>query len=459
MIWAKLFAKLFDEAAFAPAVLPDHAAVIPVRALTGLALIAILGAAACSVIDLRDAHSAAQPAPAGFDASLVARGAQLAAIGDCGFCHTAQGGRPFAGGRGVDSPFGTLYSTNITPDAETGIGRWSLADFTQAMREGVDPGGRHLYPAFPYDHFTLVTDDDIQAIYAYVMTRDPVRAESPDNDLVFPLSLRASAAAWKLMFFKREVFSPDPAQSEQWNRGFYLVQGLGHCGACHTPRNVLGAEKKDESFSGGDAEGWHAPALNQNSPAPFPWTVDRLVQYLRTGVDDVHEAAAGPMAPVVHDLSQVAENDVRAIAVYVASLDNRPLQEREKKGEEFAARSVTRGAPAASETSRGATIYTGACATCHVGRRQHGALELSLSTSLALPKPNNLLHIIQEGITPRDGERGPWMPSFAGALTDAQLAELADYLRTGFAGQPAWKDVPGELKKSESRKSKQTGGT
>jgi mono/diheme cytochrome c family protein len=348
-----------------------------------------------------------------------------------------------------------VYSTNITPDADTGIGRWSLADFTRSMREGVDRRGAHLYPAFPYDHFTRVTDDDLQAIYAFVMSRDPVQARSPRNDLIFPFNLRVSAAAWKLLFFKPEVFRPDPAQSAEWNRGFYLAQGLGHCGACHTPRNALGAEKDDEAYAGGEAEGWHAPALNQASPAPFPWTVERLVQYLRTGADEVHGAAAGPMAPVVHDLSQVPEQDVRAIAVYIASLDPRPAAEREKRAEELAARSTR-----SPRQDAGERIYAGACAECHgATRRDHGGLKLSLSSALALPTPANTLRVIRNGIVPPEGERGPWMPPFAGSLTDAQLADLVDYLRRRFTGQPAWNDVPGELKKIAREDAKQKGGT
>jgi mono/diheme cytochrome c family protein len=411
--------------------------------VVGCALTAVL--AACGVLRGAVAHSAGEAERPSFDAQAIARGAQLAAIGNCNVCHTAPEGKPYAGGLGLRSHFGTVYSTNITPDAGTGIGRWTQQDFNRAMREGVDPRGRHLYPAFPYDHFTLVTDEDLAAIYAYVMTREPVRAQAPKNELLFPLNLRLSVAAWKAMFFRPAAFRPDPAQSAEWNRGAYLVEGLGHCGACHTPRNMLGAEKRAERHAGGEVEGWHAPALNASSPAPLPWTPERLVAYLRTGVDDVHGAAAGPMVPVVHNLAQVPEQDVRAIAVYVASLDSRPAEEREKRAAAAAARRSA--AAQASRNEPGAETYAGACAGCHgATRREHGALQLSLSTSVALPVPDNLIRIIREGIVPPEGAQGPWMPGFAGALTEQQTADLVRYLRRRFSDEPAWKDVPAKVK-------------
>jgi mono/diheme cytochrome c family protein len=404
--------------------------------------------AACGVLTGRNARSADDPAPArpSFDAKLVERGAQLAAVGNCSTCHTAPQGKPYAGGLALRSKFGTLYSTNITPEPETGIGRYTQQDFNRAMREGVDAHGRHLYPAFPYDHFTLVSDQDLAAIYAFIKTREAVRAQAPANELAFPMNVRAALAAWKALYLKKGRYQPDASKTQEWNRGAYLVEGLGHCGACHTPRNLLGAEKRDEAFAGGDVEGWHAPALNAASPAPLPWTAERLLAYLRRGVDDVHGAAAGPMLPVVHDLSRVPEPDVRAMAAYIASLDPRPLEERQKKGEEIIARGANASA-GASGSEPGASIYAGACASCHGAlRREHGTLQLSLSTSLSLPTPNNLIHIILEGIVPREGSAGPWMPAFEGSLTEQQTADLVTYLRARFGNGPAWKDVAGRVK-------------
>jgi mono/diheme cytochrome c family protein len=185
--------------------------------------------------------TAPQPA-ATFDPGLVKEGAELALIGDCQTCHTASGGRFFAGGLAMPTPFGTIYSTNITPDRATGIGDWSEAAFKRAMREGVDREGRHLYPAFPYDHFTLTTDEDIRALYAFFMTREPVVSKAPPNELPFPINIRLVLAGWKLFFLKQDRFVPDASRDSAWNRGKYLVEGLGYCGACHTPRNLMGAE-------------------------------------------------------------------------------------------------------------------------------------------------------------------------------------------------------------------------
>src|ERR1700756_5265307 len=196
------------------------------------------------------------PAPQSFDANLVKRGRDLAAIGNCSDCHTVRGGKAFAGGLAVPTPFGAIYSSNITPDPETGIGRWSEAAFRRAMRSGVDRAGRHLYPTFPYDHFTNVSDEDDRAIYAFVMTRQPVHAPARANQLAFPLDQRFVIAGWKLLFLHGGTYRPDATRSAEWNRGAYLVEGLAHCGACHTPRNALGAERTTASFAGGDVDNW-----------------------------------------------------------------------------------------------------------------------------------------------------------------------------------------------------------
>jgi mono/diheme cytochrome c family protein len=255
------------------------------------------------------------PAPESFDPELVKQGSDLAAIGNCNVCHTRAGGEVLAGGRAMPTPFGTIYSTNITPDPETGIGRWSEAAFQRSMHEGVDREGRHLYPAFPYDHFTLTSDEDNRALYAFLMTRQAVRAETPENDLPFPLNIRMTLAGWKLLFFREGRHVADAGRDATWSRGQYLAEGLGHCGACHTPRNALGAEKRDEHFAGGETEGWTAYALNENSPAPVPWTVESMAFYLKNGWDHAHGVARGPMAPVTANLGVVSDEDIRAMAV------------------------------------------------------------------------------------------------------------------------------------------------
>lgn len=408
------------------------------------------------------------PLKSSFDPALVAKGAQLAAIGNCNVCHTAAGGKPYAGGRPLKTPFGTIYGTNITPDPDTGIGQWSEDAFLRAMREGIDREGRHLYPAFPYDHFTKVTDEDIKALYAFVMTRDPVRAETPPNELSFPFNIRSLIGAWKVLYFERGVFQPDAAQSAEWNRGAYLVQGLGHCGACHTPRNFLGAEKKRSDQAGGEAEGWHGPALDAASPAPVPWTAEQLYQYLRTGLDDLHAIAAGPMEPVVRNLAAVPEQYVRAIATYAATLAGQPTAVRKKKAEDALLQARDEGAAypridranqntAGSDRvlQNGAAVYAGACAECHdQGRHASsgGALHLALGTAMTLPTSANLIRITLEGIQPPDSEPGRWMPGFADALTDEQVKDLVTFIRAHFGREPPWPDVADELRKARQGK-------
>jgi len=403
-----------------------------------------------------------------FDPAMVAKGAQLAAIGNCNVCHTAASGKPYAGGRPLKTPFGTIYGTNITPDPDTGIGRWSESAFLRAMREGIDREGRHLYPAFPYDHFTKVTGEDIKALYAFVMTRDPVRAETPPNELSFPFNIRSLIGAWKVLYFKRGVFRPDAAQSAEWNRGAYLVQGLGHCGACHTPRNFLGAEKKRSDQAGGEAEGWHGPALDAASPAPVPWTAEQLYQYLRTGLDDLHAIAAGPMEPVVRNLAAVPEQYVRAIATYVATLAGQPTAVRKKKAEDALLQARDEGAAyprieranqntAGSDRGlqNGAAVYAGACADCHdQGRHASsgGALHLALGTAMTIPTSANLIRITLEGIQPPDSEPGRWMPGYADALTDEQVKDLVTFIRAHFGREPPWPDVADELRKARQVK-------
>ncbi|HVY57655.1 MAG TPA: c-type cytochrome [Xanthobacteraceae bacterium] len=393
----------------------------------------------------------APPAARSFDPAVVARGAQLAAIGNCNTCHTTEGGAPFAGGRALPTPFGTIYATNITPDPDTGIGRWSLAAFHRSLRAGVDRAGRHLYPAFPYDHFTKLDDDDIAALYAFLMTRDPVRAEAKHNDLPFPLDNRLVIAGWKLLFLRSGPYRNDPAHDEAWNRGAYLVTAVAHCGACHTPRNVLGAEQRSRYFGGGTAEGWHAPALNAASPAPVRWTADALFAYLRDGAHADHGAAAGPMAPVTHNLARAPEADVRAIADYVAAVDNRPAEDARKATE-----AVTRAAPdgeaaqmAAKADQVSAAIFTGACANCHADVRQgpSGAINLALTSSVNGPDPRNAIRVVLDGIHPPEGRRGPIMPSFAAALTDQQIAGLLAYVRARFSAQPAWSNLEEDVRR------------
>lgn len=407
---------------------------------------------------------ATPPARASFAAQLVERGSSLASAGNCIACHTVQGGQAFAGGLPLATPFGTIYSTNITPEPDTGIGKWSQQAFNRAMRKGVDRRGSHLYPAFPYTHFTRISDDDLSALYAYLMTRTPVRAQAKANELTFPLGFRPLLAGWNMLFFEPGEYRPDPAQSAEWNRGAYLAEGLAHCSACHSPLNAFGAERKREYLSGGFAEGWYAPALNAASPSPVPWSVDELTAYLRSGLVENHAIAGGPMQDVMHSLSQLPENDVHAIASYIQSSMGGPTPEREARAKaslQRAARPPEQAAGTGAGANNaaddpvmrlGATVYADACARCHsLGREvtSGSALQLPLAIALYEPTPASLIRIVREGITPGDGERGRWMPSFAGALTETQVTALALYLRRTAADAPPWPDVAGEVRKAK----------
>jgi len=294
-----------------------------------LVLLILLGAAGFAYSWHDELQAVNPPARGVFSRELVQRGAQLSAIGNCMTCHTTANGAPYAGGVPLRTPFGTIYSTNITPDPTTGIGRWSEGAFRRAMREGVSRDGHLLYPAFPYDHFTRLSDDDIHALYALVMTRDPVSAPAPKNDVRFPLNFRPLVAGWNALYLDKKPLKPASDHRAEWNRGAYLVDSLAHCSACHTPRNKFGAEERREFLNGGEADGWYAPALNALSPSPLPWTVEAMATYLRTGIAPDHAIAGGPMARVVEGFRGADENDIRAIATYIVSLMGVPTAERQ----------------------------------------------------------------------------------------------------------------------------------
>ncbi|TCU30688.1 mono/diheme cytochrome c family protein [Rhizobium azibense] len=409
-----------------------------------------------------EARNASQAGP--FDNALIAKGASLAAVGNCIACHTVPGKQAFSGGLKLPTPFGTIYSTNITPDDETGIGRWSEAAFKRAMREGVDRKGDHLYPAFPYDHFTRVTDEDNKALYAFLMTRTPVRASSPRNELPYLLHVRPILAAWKLVFFDQGAFAPDPNKSEEWNRGAYLAEGLGHCGACHTPRNAFGAEERGKHFGGGEAEGWQAYAINAQNPSPIPWDKESLAFYLRHGYHVFHGVSRGPMAEVTGNLGVLPDSDINAIAAYVASIMGEPSAERlqwaEKLKRQFlpeqdgvVTAAIDENKASAELTAHpGAAIYGAACATCHESGRAapFGGLNFNLSTAVNAPNPQNIVNVVLFGLPPADGEPSAVMPGFAGALNDQQIADLLDFMRQRFTTRGPWPDLLERVNRTRS---------
>ena len=394
-----------------------------------------------------------RPQASSFPVENVKAGAVLAAIGNCATCHTRDGGAAYAGGRPIVTPFGTIHATNITPDPSTGIGGWSEPSFIRAVREGVSRDGRHLYPAFPYDHMAKMAESDIKNVYAFLMTRRAQVSASPANELAFPFNIRSLVAGWKLFFLDRGGFTQDASKTVEWNRGAYLVEGLAHCGSCHTPRNVLGAEDKSRAYAGADVQGWTAPALGATSVAAVPWTGERLAEYLGKGRSPQHGVAAGPMADVIGNLAQVPDSDIKAMATYVASLAGAATKERQERGARAIARAGGEGAvtrPAAA-AAPGASVYAGACAGCHgeAGRQPlDPALNLALSTTVRAASPNNLVRVVLGGIGRTDNQPGPHMPGFANALTDKQIGDLLEYVRANFTDRPVFAGLDVAIRKA-----------
>ena len=374
------------------------------------------------------------PGAGTWSAATLERGRQLAAAGDCAVCHTTPGGVVNAGGLAMDTPFGKLYTSNITPDAETGIGNWSFTAFDRAMREGISRDGKHLYPAFPYTAFRNIKEADMQALYAYLMSQPAVASTPPANSMSFPYNVRPLMAGWNSLFLKRGEYRDDLTQTAQWNRGNYLVNGLGHCAACHSPRNTLGAEQAGAKFlSGAIVDGWEAPALTGLSKAPTPWTEDQLFAYMRTGFSAEHGVATGPMGPVVSELATLPEDDVRAIAHYLSTL----------KGEPSAVPVPATGvAPTVASLASGRRVFEGACQGCHSAGEGGPELfgvspSMASNTNVHSDRPDNLIKVILQGIdNPATKDLG-YMPAFKDSLSDKQIADLVAYVRANFAADKA----------------------
>lgn len=401
----------------------------------------LVGAGICTLLALALTYrypiaAVARPEQASFSPEAVEKGAALARIGDCSTCHTADGGGPFAGGRPLATPFGTLFSTNITPDEGTGIGSWSPAAFRRAMRSGVSRDGKHLYPALPYEHFIHATDADLDALYAFHMTRRAIATTQPVNRLYPPLGFRPLLAGWKMLFLHGGIWQPRNDRSAEWNRGAYLVEGFAHCGGCHTPRNIAGGEIAAHAYADGWAEGWYAPPINGQNPAARDWTIESLYTYLRTGIDMNHAAAAGPMGPVTYNLARAPASDVHAIAVYVASLMGKT------QNADVATAPLTEHPDAAAQDHPiAATLFAGACSGCHgpgAPMMTQGRPLLSLGSAVQEAQPRDVVQIILHGLKSPTGGSGPYMPAFADSFTDSQIAEIAGYLRSRYTDHPAW---------------------
>lgn len=407
-----------------------------VWAAAGALAAGVVGFAA-SLLGARQAIAPiAAPDPTLYSAATLERGRVLAAAGNCIDCHTAPGGAPNAGGRAMATPFGSIHSSNITPDAATGIGSWSLTAFTRALRQGLSRDGRHLYPAFPYTAFAGLTDDDITALYAHLMSLPAVSAATPANQLRFPFDQRPLLALWKGLFH-------DAAPKPLTDRGAYLVNAVGHCGACHSTRNALGAEMAGSGFlAGGWVQGWQAQPLTATSPAPVAWTADEFYRYLRLGHTQQHGSAGGPMTAVVRNLQVLPDDDIRAMSGYLASFN------AGDSDTQVQARAVQQRAAAVREFGASQRLFEGACGACHhdgAGPQVFGLnLPLALNSNLHGPQPDNLLRVVLHGIADVPDLNGPhgYMPAFRDNLSDRQIVELAAYMRRRFApGKPPWRDL------------------
>ena len=377
--------------------------------------------------------------PAPFPASpvQVVRGEYLARVGNCMGCHTVRGGEPYAGGRGFATPFGTVYTPNLTPDAETGIGGWSSAHFWRALHNGRSRDGRLLYPVFPYPNYTQVTREDSDALYAYLRSLAPVKRANQPHALDFPYNSQASLAVWRALYFAPGQRRADPAKSAEWNRGAYLVQGLGHCNACHSSRNALGAPTGVLDLGGGliPMQNWYAPSLTSPDEAGVStWEASDIVNLLRTGVAP-GASVTGPMAEVVLNSTQyLDDNDSRAMAVFL-----KDLPALSPPHAAVPARAGERPPP--GQQTRGAKLYEQHCAQCHGdgGEGAPGAYPaLAGNRAVTMASPANLVRIVLEGgFAPATaGNPRPYgMPPFATALTSDDVAAVLTHLRTSWGNQ------------------------
>lgn len=370
----------------------------------------------------------------------ITKGQYLAIAGNCATCHTTEGGMLYAGGVAFVTDFGTLYSTNISQDPETGIGKWTEKDFIAAMREGVRPDGTHLYPAFPYTAFAMMTDDDLSALYRFLQTVPAVKAPARETELEFPYSLRPLLAIWKLLFHEAKVFETDETQSAEWNRGRYLVEGLGHCGSCHTPRNFLGAEQRELALSGavyfdkvpgGEYRKWTAVNLTPSKPGLGAWSKDHLYSYLKTGLSE-RATVYGPMNEVVmNSTSHLTERDVRAMANYLNTLPEiSPEQE---------------STPYAESVAAGAVVYDVYCGTCHLptgkgappGTIEPGSYGVPVAGSAVVQAadPSSLINTILFGPQipgrPFTSHR-KMMEPLGDDLSNTDVANLSNFLRASW---------------------------
>jgi cytochrome c2 len=387
-----------------------------IRQYLRIGLVAVIATVAGGL----SAALAEDAAPA--DPDLVARGHYLALAGDCMPCHTGAPKEEFAGGLGLNTPFGTIYSPNITPDDETGIGKWTFEDFKNAVHDGIRADGAYLYPAMPYDAFTKIEEKDLEALWAYLRSLKPINKPQKANGLGFPFNIREMMFFWRVLFFDDGYFKPDKAKSETWNRGAYLVEALAHCNACHTPRNLLGATIPSERFEGAQIDNWYAPDITEKALKEVnKWDTARMVDFLKKGAAP-NSTTLGPMHVVVHDsLSKLKESDIAAIATYM-------LDDDTGAGETVEPAKVAELTP--KTETKAAMLYDTHCGPCHqkTGEGMKGKVPpLAGNPTVEATDPYNILSVVLGGVPARNGFLT--MPSFADELSNQDIADIANYVR------------------------------
>jgi mono/diheme cytochrome c family protein len=410
------------------------------RLFLGVAILAVLGVIIAGSIfaGLFEksvvAKNIDQPLSADQMKTLAERGAYVAVAADCYACHTAKGGAAWAGGLPLQTPFGTIYSSNISPDKDNGIGNWTRADFHHALRDGIGKGGRHLYPAMPYASYRQMTPEDVDAVYAYLMTREPMKVANRKNELAFPFNIRQSLTFWNLVNLPGEKPANDPARSDLWNRGHYLADALAHCGECHTPRNLMQGMEQSKYLRGTLIEGIVAPDITKDGLARMGFDVPLLASFMKSGIS-AQGAMTNQMFDVVHFSTQyMTDDDMKALSAYLFDIDAVP-----EKSSVLPAPKPVDVAPELATSARG--TYTNLCSGCHGAEGQgipHVVVPLATNASLRISDGRNFVHTVLHGISAQRFpglERMQPMPSFEDKLTDQQMADLANWARATWGGQ------------------------
>lgn len=395
---------------------------------------AFAGGGTVALDDYKDTNPTGVPAKLS-SADLVSRGEYLTRAADCEACHTAKGGEPYTGGLAFNLPFGTLYSPNITPDKETGIGHWTDADFLNAIHKGIAPDGARLYPAFPYASYTLLTDNDALAIKAYLFSLAPVHRETPENTLAFPFNQRWLMRFWSLFYNSDERFRPNPSQTAEWNRGAYLAEALGHCGECHTPRNLAQALDNGKKFAGAVTAGWRAYNITQDDTSGIgSWSAETTAKFLAHGHVEGFGTASGPMGEAVDmSLRHMTPEDIKALVTYLKTVP--AISDPTLPVPKDVLASAFPKAEEISGNERGAKIFAGACAACHGWSGESPVLSYANfvgGRSINDPTARNVAQAVIWGVKRHSPNGEVTMPGFGKAYSDDEIAAVVNYVTARF---------------------------